>query len=55
MSSVQSAHLQKQIRTHAVSNPGLYKSNKCENFDLLNLFLVNIRDSYYTNYKMYVN
>ena len=45
MSSVQSAHLQKPS-VYTLSNPGLNKSNKCENFDLLNLCLVNIRGSY---------
>ena len=52
MNSVQSVNIQKPIRTHTVSNPGLNKSNKCENFDVLNLFLVNIRHSDYIKYKM---
>ena len=55
MSSVQPVHILKQIRTHTVPNPGLNKSNKCENCDVLNLFLVNIRESDYMKYKMKVN
>ena len=54
MNSVKSVHIQMPIRNHTVSKPGLNKFNKCENFDVLNLFVVNIRDSDYTEYKMYI-